>query len=59
MLFLNKYELDYQKTDRNKFHEIVKNNYHDKILIKADLLEFFEQNKILNEVKWIRKELEI
>ena len=23
MLFLNKYELDYQKTDRNKFHEIV------------------------------------
>lgn len=56
MLFLNKYGLDYQYTDRNKFHDIVK-KYKDKIVIKNELKEFFEQNKILDEVKWIIEEL--
>lgn len=57
MLFLNKYGLDYQFTDRNKFHDIVKNKYYDKIVIKNELLEFFEQNKIQKEVKWIIEDL--
>lgn len=57
MLFLNKYGLDYQFTNRNKFHDIVKNKYYDKIVIKTNLLEFFERNKILDEVKWIIEEL--
>jgi hypothetical protein len=56
MLFLNKYGLDYQYTDRNKYHDIV-TSYKDKIVIKNELEEFFEQNKILDEVKWIREEL--
>ena len=59
MLFLNKYGLDYQKTDRKKFLGIVENKYKDKIKIKQDLLSFLEQNKILKEMKWIREELEI
>ena len=59
MLFLNKYGLDYQKTDRKKYHDIVENNYKNKIVIKQELLSFLEQNKILKEMKWIREELEI
>lgn len=59
MLFLNKYGLDYQQTDRKKFQDIVEKNYKDKIEIKEELLLFLEQNKILNEMKWIRKELKI
>jgi len=58
MLFLNKYGLDYQYTARNKYHDIV-TSYKDKIVIKNELKEFFEQNKILDEVKWIRKELDL
>ena len=59
MLFLNKYGLDYQKTDRKKFHDIVEKKYKDKIVIKEKLLLFLEQNKILNEMTWIRRELKI
>ncbi len=57
MLFLNKYGLDYQYTDREKFHDIIKNKYKDNIVIKNELLEFFERNKIQNEVEWIIKDL--
>lgn len=56
MLFLNKYGLDYQYTARNKYHDIV-TSYKDKLVIKNELKEFFEQNKILDEVKWIIREL--
>lgn len=59
MIFLNNYGLDYQQTDRKKFHDIVEKNYKYKIVIKKELLSFLEQNKILDEMEWIRKELEI
>ena len=57
MLFLNKYGLDYQYTDRVKFQDIIKKKYKDNIVIKNELLEFFERNKIQNEVEWIIKDL--
>lgn len=58
MLFLNKYGLDYQYTDRNKFRNLIRQKYND-IRIKKDLYEFLVRNKIQKQAKWIIKDLEL
>ena len=56
MLFLNKYGLDYHYTKREKFRTLITERYNN-LTIKKGLMNFFERNKILDEVKWIREEL--
>lgn len=55
ILFLNKYGLDYHYTSEEQFKSLA-SCYKD-ISIKPALIRFFEQNKIDEEVKWIKKYL--
>lgn len=58
MLFLNKYGLDYHYTSREKFRELITGRYND-LQIKKGLMNFFERNKIVDEVEWIVTDLSL
>jgi len=56
MLFLNKYGLDYHYTQHKKYRGLIHGKYSS-ITIKKGLYEFFERNKVMDEAKWIIKDL--
>lgn len=52
ILFLNKYGLEYHKTDKAKIKQLIDNKYSD-LRIKKGLLKFIERNKVKKEAKII------
>lgn len=58
LLFLNKYGLDYHYTSREKFRTLITERYND-LKIRKGLMNFFERNKIVDEVKWIVTDLSL
>lgn len=58
MLFLNKYGLNYHKTDKKKIIELIKGKYAD-ISIKKGFYKFLDRNKVIDETSFIIKRLEL